>query len=101
MSLFEHATTLEGAGSAAEVIVFASAVPSLAPLAGRGVKALRVLASTVADWGSLAALDGIEELEVNFCPLTDGGVLAKLPSLRRLKLFGVPLDPATYDSLAT
>src|SRR2546423_13864163 len=97
MTVFEHVTTLDSAAGASEVIVFASAVPSLAPLAGSGVRALRLLASTVSDWESLAALDALEELEISFCPFAN----ANLPSVRRLKLFGVPLAPAIYETLAT
>ena len=58
-----------------------------------------MLASSVTDWDSLAALDGLEELEVNFSLLPDTRTLAKLSSLRRVKMFGVPLDAASYEAL--
>jgi hypothetical protein len=91
--------TVAGRSGLHELTVFASSLASLAPLTRLPeLRSLKVLATSVRDWSALADLAAVEELQINFCDLTDLEPLLRMASLRRATLFGVPLTRAAYET---
>lgn len=73
----------------AEVISLSSrGLDVLAPLAGTGVRRLRLCNVPTTDFTVLSALDELEELELFNCGFQDVEVVKKLPKLHTLRLSG-------------
>lgn len=73
----------------AEVISLSSrGLDVLAPLAGTGVRRLRLCNVSTTDFTVLSALDELEELELFNCGFQDVEVVKKLPKLHTLRLSG-------------
>jgi hypothetical protein len=101
----ERATSLAGIEACtalAELTLFACALPSLRGIASLPtLRSVRVLGCAIEAWSTAEWPEGLEEIEINFSSLTDARALLERARLRRLVLFGVPLDTASYDAVSS